>query len=112
MGRRIAVACVAFGLGLVVLSHSLSCAQDQPGAERKVLNKVTPAYPDIARKLQLSGTVKVEVIVRADGKVKSARVLGGSPLLAQTAADAIGKWRWTPAPGETKELIELHFHPQ
>ena len=65
MVRRIAVACVAFCLGLVALCHSSSRAQDQPEAERKVLNKVTPGYPDTARRLQLSGTVKVEVVVRA-----------------------------------------------
>lgn len=111
MVRRIAIAWLAIGLGLVALSHPSSCAQDQ-AAERKVLSKVTPTYPDIARRLQLSGTVKIEVVVGADGQVKSARVTGGSPLLAKAAAEAIGKWRWAQAPAETKELIELHFHPQ
>jgi TonB family protein len=103
---------VWLALGVVVLSHSLSRAQDQSGAERKVLTKATPVYPDIARRLQLSGTVKIEVVVGIDGQVKSTHVTGGSPLLAKAASDAIGKWRWAPAPAETKEVIELHFHPQ
>jgi membrane protein involved in colicin uptake len=53
----------------------------------------------------------VEVVVAPNGKVKSTHVIGGSPLLAKAAVDAIEKWKWVPAPQETKELIELNFHP-
>jgi hypothetical protein len=38
-------------------------------------------------------------------------VVGGSPVLAKAAVDAIEKWKWAPGPQETKELIELNFHP-
>ena len=104
----------AFGvllLGVIVLSPALSLAQDQPEGRRRIVDRAVPVYPDLARKMQIRGTVRVEVVVAPNGKMKSSQVIGGSPLLAKAAVDAIEKWKWTPAPQETKELIELNFHP-
>jgi hypothetical protein len=53
----------------------------------------------------------VGVVVTPSGKAKFTQVIGGNPLLAKAAIDAIEKWKWAPAPQETKELIELIFHP-
>ncbi len=61
--------------------------------------------------MQITGTVKLEVAVLPNGKMKTAQVVGGSPVLVKAAVDAIEKWKWGPAPQETKELIELNFHP-
>ncbi len=75
------------------------------------MSRVVPTYPELANKMQITGTVKVEVLVTPAGKVKLTQVVGGSPVLAKAAVDAIEKWKWGPAPAETKELIELNFHP-
>jgi outer membrane biosynthesis protein TonB len=61
--------------------------------------------------MQISGTVRVEVVIAPNGKAKFTTVLGGNPVLALAAVDAIGKWKWAPAPQESKEIIELNFHP-
>jgi len=103
---------VALCLGLIVLSPSPSSAQEQSDAKRKVVSKVAPAYPELARKLQIRGTVRVEAVVGPNGKVAMMQVVGGNPLLAKSAVDAIEKWKWGPAPQETKELIELNFNPE
>jgi TonB family protein len=110
MRRRIAIALVA--LSVVVVFQSFSLAQQQPEGTRKIVNRVIPVYPDIARKMQLSGTVRVEVVVAPDGKPKSTRPIGGSPLLVRAAVDAVGQWKWAAASQETKELVELSFHPR
>jgi len=91
----------------------LISAQDQQESQatRRVVSRVVPLYPDLARKMHLEGTVKVEVVVAPNGTPKSNQVIGGNPVLASAAIDAINKWRWAPAPQETKELIELRFHP-
>ena len=112
MRRHIANVFLALSLGMLVFSQSFSLAQQQSEANRKVVNRVTPVYPDLARRMQISGTVKVEATVAPTGKVKFTQVIGGSPVLAKAAIDAIEKWKWVAAPGETKELIELHFHPE
>ena len=109
--RPFFVAAAVLFLGVIVLSPALSLAQDQPEGRRRIVDRGVPVYPDLARKMQIRGTVRVEVVVAPNGKMKSSQVIGGSPLLAKAAVDAIEKWKWAPAPQETKELIELNFHP-
>jgi TonB family protein len=116
MRRHTAAALLALLLGAVVFSPSLAPAQDSSAQEptettRKIVNKVAPVYPDLARKMQIRGTVKVAVVIAPNGKVKMTHVMGGNPVLAQSAVDAIERWRWAPAPQESQELIELSFHP-
>ena len=116
MRRRAATAFLALLLGAAAFSPSLalaqdSSAQDQTDTKRKVVNKVVPVYPDLARKMQIHGIVRVEVVIAPSGKVKMTHVIGGNPVLAQSAVDAIEQWKWTPAPQETQELVELSFHP-
>ena len=110
---RVRTASVLLGLTLaaVVSVHSLLAAEQSSEASRKILNRVTPIYPDLARRMQISGTVKIEATVAPNGKVKSTKVIGGSPVLTKAALDAIEAWKWAATPGESKELIELSFHP-
>ena len=89
-----------------------ACAQSQPQKDRKVLTRVVPGYPDLARRMYLRGTVRIEAVVAPDGTVKSTHVIGGNPVLTRAANDAIEKWKWAPAPQESKELVELNFHPE
>ncbi len=85
----------------------------QSSAEvRKLVRKVDPVYPLMAKRINLSGTVKVFAVVAADGTVKSVEPVGGSPVLVQAAQDAIRQWKFVPAAAESKELVELHFHPE
>ena len=116
MRRRAAAALLALLSGAVVFSPSLAPAQDssaqnQTETKRKIVNKVVPEYPDLARKMQIRGTVRVEVVIAPAGKVKMTHVIGGKAVLAQSAVNAIQQWKWVPAPQETRELIELSFQP-
>ncbi|HZP16620.1 MAG TPA: energy transducer TonB [Terriglobales bacterium] len=78
---------------------------------RKVVSKVTPAYPRLARTMNLSGAVRVEVLVSANGTVKSVEVKGGNPVLAQAAQDAVRQFKWEKTDHETTELVEFNFTP-
>ena len=78
---------------------------------RKVLNKVLPAYPHLARNMNLSGIVKLEVLVSSNGVAKSIQVKGGNPVLAQSAQEALRNWRWEKTDHETSELLEFTFKP-
>jgi TonB family protein len=79
---------------------------------RRVKTKVQPNYPDLARKMNLAGTVKVEVTVAANGTVKEAHVTGGHPVLAGAALEAAKKWRFEPAAGESSGIIDFKFEPR
>lgn len=77
---------------------------------RKVKSKTTPSYPELARRMNVSGRVKIEVVIAPDGRVKSTRVVGGHPLLVQTCQDALKEWKFVPASEETTQIVEFEFH--
>jgi TonB family protein len=77
--------------------------------KRKVKAKSSPSYPELARRMNVSGKVKIEVIITPDGHVRSSRVIGGHPLLVQSCQDAVKEWKFVPAPEETTQVIEFDF---
>jgi protein TonB len=95
--------------GVLVLTQPAAFGQDAPEAGRKVKNQVTPSYPDLAKKLNVHGKVRMEVVIAPDGKVKSTRLIGGHPLLASAAQSALMQWKFEPGPKETTQIIEFNF---
>jgi len=89
-------------------------AQDAPAEapKRKVKTKVLPDTPDLARQLKVTGKVKIEATISADGHVTGTKVIGGSPILVGSAMDALKKWRYEPAAKETSEIVEFYFGNQ
>ena len=67
---------------------------------------------DANKKVNISGTVKIEVTVAPNGTVKEARVVGGHPVLANLALDAAKKWRFEAAAAESTGVIEFKFEPR
>ena len=84
---------------------------EQGTGVRRIMNKVVPVYPQVARAMGLSGTVKLEVLVQPNGSVKSTQVKGGNPLFAQSAQSAIREWKWEKTDRDSTELVEFHFNP-
>src|SRR5277367_5518127 len=74
---------------------------------RKVKTRVSPSYPDLARRLSIRGTVKVVVVVSPRGDPKDARVVGGNPVLVNAALDAVKKWKFEPAADESTVTLEF-----
>jgi TonB family protein len=103
---------------LLILVLILSCAlgpvtraqAQQVQSGRKVVRKVDPQYPAVARNMNLGGTVKVVAVVAPDGSVKRVEPLGGSPILVQAAQNAVTQWKFVPGT-ESRETVELHFTP-
>jgi TonB family protein len=78
---------------------------------RRAKSKVAPVYPELARKLNLTGTVKVELVVAPNGMVKDAKVVGGHPVLATAALEAAKKWRFEPTALESSGIVDFKFEP-
>jgi TonB family protein len=76
---------------------------------RRAKSKVQPAYPELARKMNITGTVKVEVVVAPNGTVKEAKVVGGHPVLAGAALEAAKKWRFEPGPTDSSGVVDFKF---
>lgn len=112
MSRRTFLRQMAMGtlsLGIAVFAMSPAVAVGQEEITRKVKIRVQPLYPELAKKMSISGTVKLQVVVAPNGTVKSTKVLGGHPLLANAASDAMKKWRFEAGPQETTGLVEFKF---
>ena len=105
-----------FMVFLWILLSVAACAapaqeSDSSPHVRRIVSKVNPVYPDLAKHVNLSGVVKLRTTIAPNGSVKSIEPVGGNPVLLKAAQDAVGNWKYAPAPKETRELIELHFEP-
>jgi TonB family protein len=78
---------------------------------RRVISKPTPRYPEVAKQLRLVGTVKVEIIIGPDGKIKSTNVIGGHPILIDATLTALKEWKYEPAKTEITATLTFDFHP-
>jgi len=104
-----------FAVGLLLIggwvATSAPLAWGQEAISRKVKTKVAPVYPDLAKRMNITGMVKVLITVSANGSVKDAKLVGGHPVLANAALDAVKKWRYEAGPQETTGIVEFRFDP-
>ncbi len=114
MSKRTAIALLAvLTAGAAVGPLHVRAQQSQnEDLVRRAKTKVQPSYPELARKMNITGTVKIEVVVAPNGTVKDARVVGGHPVLASAALDAAKKWRFEPAGSESTGVIDFKFEPR
>jgi len=103
------------GIGLLLIggwtANITPNAWGQEQSTRKAKSKVKPAYPELARRMKISGVVKVQVTIASNGAVKNAKLMGGHPLLANAVLDAVRQWHYEAAKDETVENLEFRFSP-
>jgi TonB family protein len=99
------------GAAFILLCLSLLAVSQTPltSSGRKLVLRTAPVYPELAKRMHIQGVTKVEAIVRANGTVKSTRLVGGNPVLADAAIAAVGKWKFAPADSETTEIVQVAF---
>ena len=114
MSQRIATTLLAVVtiVGLFGIAHGGAQTSQGDEINRRAKNRVQPQYPELARKMNITGAAKIEVTVAPNGSVKQARIVGGHPVLANAALDAAKKWRFEPAPAESTGVIEFKFEPR
>jgi len=102
---RIFVAAVlAVSLTSAAFSQNIASSTDT----RKLVRKVAPAYPDLAKRMGVSGSVKLELTVSPSGKVTDVKILGGHPVLASSAQQSVHGWQYEPGP-QTTEQVTINF---
>jgi protein TonB len=62
----------------------------------KLIQKIDPIYPELAKRARVSGIVLLQVTVDEQGTVGEIKLIRGHPLLNQSAIDAVGRWRYSP----------------
>jgi len=83
----------------------------------KAVSKPEPPYPAIAKAARASGTVTVQVTVDEEGRVTSARAVGGHPLLQHAAVAAARQARFNPTllsgkPVKVTGVLTYDFKPE
>ena|ERR1700740_3310415 len=98
-------------LATATLAAAIVSAQQSSVEEskRKIKYKTNPQFSEIARRMNLSGKVKVELVIAPDGHVKNTHAIGGHPILVQSCLDAVKDWRFEASPEETTQIVEFEF---
>jgi TonB family protein len=109
--RKVNFARLLLGSVVLLLPVSMMLAQDQEGM-RKATVQIKPAYPDLAKRMNVSGIVKIEVSVAPNGEVKDSKAIGGNPVLIQAAETAVKRWKFEPASKASTEVVTFRFNPE
>jgi len=78
---------------------------------RKLIYKVDPAYPWDLKRAHIGGVVRMVATVTPGGTIDNVSVIGGNPVLVETAVRAVKKWKYAPAPNETTVQVNVDFDP-
>jgi TonB family protein len=97
------------GLATTVLFPPVRAVAQEELITLKIKSKVTPNYPELAHRMSIVGKVKLAVVVAPNGSVRDARVIGGHPILANAALDAVKKWKYEPTSHDTAGMVEVTF---
>jgi TonB family protein len=94
------------------LCTSAAYAADQaPGGHRAVVTRVAPTYPELARRMHVSGTVTIRIIILPNGTVSEAHIQSGHPLLGEAAQHAVSQWHFASGPDSTTMDVDVVFAP-
>jgi TonB family protein len=93
------------------MALSLTAANLPAQDNRKVLSNPEPPYPEVARRLRLSGVVKVQVTISTDGKIKETKITGGHPIFVNSVEQTLKEWKYAPSSTETTTQLEFTFRP-
>ncbi|HEV2522955.1 MAG TPA: energy transducer TonB [Candidatus Acidoferrales bacterium] len=85
--------------------------------QARLISRVEPRYPVLARQSRQQGTVVLHAIISRDGRINSLEVVSGPPLFVQAALDAVRQWRYLPTmlngePVEVETTITVVFQLQ
>ncbi len=79
-----------------------------------LIHQVKPNYPPLARQARIQGSVVLQAVIAKDGTIQNLRLVGGHPMLAPSAIEAVKQWRYKPyflngEPVEVETQITVNF---
>jgi len=84
---------------------TLAIARSGNSDQRRLIIRVEPEYPETLRRLSIGGIVRLQVTIAAKGNVENVELLGGNPILGDSASAAVRQWVY--APGHTRTIAEV-----
>jgi TonB family protein len=99
-------------LQLAVIALALTTVLPLHAAdERPIKQRVSPTYPELAKRMRVSGMVKVAATVEPNGTVSATKAISGNHMLAAAAEEAVHKWKFVPGPDQSTVEVEINFAP-
>jgi TonB family protein len=92
---------------LALICLSLQCRAE----ERRVLKRVQPVYPELARRMHIGGLVRILVTVAPDGTVSTVKAVSGNKMLWPAAEEAMKKWKFVAGDSESTVSLDINFDP-
>jgi TonB family protein len=80
------------------------------GVHRAVVTRVSPIYPELARRMHVGGKVMLLVTILPNGTVSATKVESGHALLTSAAEDAVRRWRFAPNSDASESEVEIDFN--
>jgi len=109
---ELVLAIAALCLTFATSSGLLWSQQDSNSSDRKLITRIEPQYPATLERLYIGGVVRLEVVVAANGTVQGAKLIGGNPILGQSAIAAVKHWKYAAGRSETTTVVRLEFDPR
>ncbi len=88
---------------------TLAIAELGSSAQRILIRQVKPVYPEALKERNIGGTVRLQVTISAGGGVDEITLLGGNPILADSAIYAVKQWVYSRSRSRTTIEISLLF---
>jgi TonB family protein len=94
----------------VLLALMVALALPAMAADMRAIKvKTAPAYPEIAKRMKVSGVVRLAVTVDAEGKVTDVKPLSGNGILSAAAEMSVRNWRFAPGDGTSTVEVAVNF---
>jgi TonB family protein len=88
---------------------TLAIADAGSRAERKLLIRVDPEYPETLKRLNIGGTVRLQVTIAPKGNVENVQLLGGNPILGEAAVAAVKQWVYASGHSRATAEVSIRF---
>jgi len=88
---------------------TLAVYQSESDGARKLISRVEPVYPGILLSNHIGGTVRLKVTIASKGTVEDVELLGGNPILGETAMAAVKKWVYAAGRSRTQAEVSIPF---
>ena len=82
---------------------------DSNGAARKLVTRVAPEYPETLKMLKIGGTVRLRITIAPKGNVESVQLLGGNPILGESAMTAVKQWIYATSSSRSTTDVSIPF---
>jgi len=96
----------------VLLLFCAAPAHSQENGARRVVKKAPVQYPSILKSKGIGGVVRLKVFVKPDGTVRDTEVIGGNPILVESAQKSVMQWKFSPGSSETIMEVSVVFDPR